>query len=475
MAPDRALSPLGARLPWIALGAGLALGALALGLTLWSKQLTKEAGRAECAARAQTLALTVQAALDQRGHAPGDGFLARWEVRDGRVLGADPPPPGWAQAIADHARPTSLALSLPGGSRVATYVPSAAPGQGVLIEWDRARLRTELIEPALSEAGQGRYVATLVSPRHELSAGFPAQAQSPLFPPLSDWSVVVGYADQSATRSALRLQTALLVTLALGLVGALLTSVLAGLRQSERRAARARIREQFLTRATHELQTPLALLRASAETLQGGLALTAAEQERCLRIMLREEGRLTRTIRRLLRTLRWESGDAGLLTEWGPPSQALREAAESLRGPLGDGGIELSLALAACEGEAPLELLSDTTTELLMNALKHASGASRVSVRLSQVSPTRARLEVADDGPGFSAGDEERAFQPGARASSQTPGSGLGLALLREGWGALGGEIRALPGPGARFEVLVPLRPTPASPARATNPSDGSP
>ena len=447
----------GRRLPLIGLGAGLALGALALGLTLWSKQLTKEAGRAECAARAQTLALTVQAALEQRVRDPGARPLARWQVQGGVAQGEPSPPPGWAQALALHRGSSSLALSLPGGSRVATYYPDSAPGAGILVEWDRDRIRAELIEPALHDAGQGRYQATLISPSEELSAEFPARAQSPLFPPLADWSVAVGYADQSATRRALRLQTTLLVALASGLLAVLVLSVLAGLRSAERRAARARMREHFLTRATHELQTPLALLRASAETLQAGLDLDPADRERCLQIVLREEGRLTRTIRRLLRTLRW-SGDATLLREWTPPGPVIQDSAEALRGALADAGLELTLELAELEGLAPRDLLADTITELLSNALKHAAGASWVRVSLSQAGPGRARLEVCDDGPGLRGDELSAAFRPGARGAEEVPGSGLGLALLREGWGALGGEVQAHAAAGGRFAVLLPLR-----------------
>lgn len=449
------------RTPWLTLGAGTALALLALGLALWSKELTKEARRAECSARAQTIALRVRQRLESRLQTEGGGALARarWSVAGGRIAPAEPeqsaPPPAWVRALRQHEGPSPLSLSQPGGARAATYLPRG-PAGGQLVEWDLARVEAEVIGPALAEAGEGRYASVLLVRGQPEPTEFRARAQSPLFPPLGHWSVGVGFADRSAVSRDLRIQTALLSLLVVGLLGALVASALASARRSRRRAQRVLIRDQFLVRATHELQTPLALLRAAAETLERGAASEPADRERCLAIVLREEQRLTTTIRRLLRTLRWESGEAADLARWGPPAPAVEEAAEVLRAPLCEAGLALELDLGELEGEAPVDLLGDTLTELLSNALKHARGATRVQVSLKSVPGGRASLEVVDDGPGLA--NPELAFQPFRQEQGATPGSGLGLALLHEGWSLLGGRI-SVSGPGARFRVEVPLRP----------------
>jgi signal transduction histidine kinase len=454
----------GPRNLWLTLVTGTALAVLALGLGLWSKELTKEARRAECSARAQTIALHVRQRLEQRLRVSGGGDLvrARWTVRAGEVRAgeagagdsaADPPPADWIAALAKHEGASPLSLSQPGGVRAATFLPRG-PQHGELVEWDLVRVQAEVIGPALAEASEGRYASVLLVRGQPEPTEFRARAQSPLFPPLGHWSVGVGFADRSAVSRDLRIQTGLLSVLVIGLLGTLVASVLASARRSRRRAQRVLIRDQFLARATHELQTPLALLRAAAETLERGAAAEPADRERCLAIVLREEGRLTTTIRRLLRTLRWESGEAADLARWGPPAAAVEEAAELLRAPLSEAGIQLSLEVAQLSGEAPVDLLSDTVTELLSNALKHAQGASGVRVALS-AEAGRALLEVGDDGPGLATPD--LAFQPFRQAEGATPGSGLGLALLHEGWTLLGGKI-SVEGPGARFRVEVPLR-----------------
>lgn len=465
-----------ARYPWLTLVTGTALAVLALGLGLWSKELTKEARRAECSARAQTIALHVRQRLEQRLRVDGGGDLARarWKVSGGQVSRSYPRdldplsgssvgrlPEAWAAALAKHEGQSPLSLSEPGGARAATFLPYGPflpPGQapsGQLVEWDLGKVEAEVIGPALAEASEGRYASVLLVRGQPEPTEFRARAQSPLFPPLGHWSVGVGFADRSAVSRDLRIQTGLLSVLVLGLLGTLVASVVASARRNRRRAQRVLIRDQFLARATHELQTPLALLRAAAETLERGAAEAPADRERCLAIVLREEGRLTTTIRRLLRTLRWESGEAADLARWGPATASVVEAAEPLREPLGEAGIELELEVAELTGEAPVDLLGDTVTELLSNALKHAGGASQVRVALREEAGW-ALLEVSDDGPGLAS--PEIAFQPFRQESEgATPGSGLGLALLHEGWTLLGGKI-SVEGPGARFRVEVPLR-----------------
>ncbi|MBL4844384.1 MAG: HAMP domain-containing histidine kinase [Planctomycetes bacterium] len=460
----------GLRTSWVTLAAGAALAALALGLALWSKELTKEARRAECSARAQTITLRVQRTLEERLRGGTAGALARtkWSVKQGQVgEGVPPPPAAWLEALARHQGATTLSLSEAGGGRAASYLPAGTPGEGLLVEWNLKHVEREVIGPALSEAGAGRYAAVLLLEGDPEPTTFRARAQTPLFPPLASWSVGVGFADRSAVSRDLRIQTGLLSALVLGLLLALVVSLMASARRVRRRAQRALVRDQFLVRATHELQTPLALLRAAAETIQTGSASDPEARERCLAIVVREQERLTRTIRRLLRTLRWESWEAADLARWGPLVPALGDAAEALRPALREAGLELELELGDLEREAAVDLAADTVTELLSNALKHAEGATRVVVRLSLLSGTRALLEVQDDGPGLDApiGAPESFTQ----AEGSTPGSGLGLALLREGWTLLGGQItladrQAADAPGsegkrgALFRVEIPLR-----------------
>ncbi len=90
--------------------------------------------------------------------------------------------------------------------------------------------------------------------------------------------------------------------------------------------------------------------------------------------------------------------------------------------------------------EADPTLLARAIGALLDNARRHAGGAARLVVRARV---HRVRFEVEDDGPGFAAGDEERAFAPFWRARGGADGVGLGLALVRRIAEAQGGEAGA--------------------------------
>ncbi len=88
--------------------------------------------------------------------------------------------------------------------------------------------------------------------------------------------------------------------------------------------------------------------------------------------------------------------------------------------------------------------------ELLLNAVKHASG-SAVDLSLACVAEETVRLVVADKGPGFC---------PSALAAQRPRAGGFGLANLRDRVAALGGELRieSAPGQGARLTLLTPIR-----------------
>lgn len=108
--------------------------------------------------------------------------------------------------------------------------------------------------------------------------------------------------------------------------------------------------------------------------------------------------------------------------------------------------------------------LQQLVGNLLDNALKFTPPGGRVAVSLA-ASGNRAVLSVDDSGPGIPPSECELVFRRFWRADAAraTPGSGLGLALVRAVATAAGGNVRCLPSPlgGARFEVTLPLAPPP--------------
>jgi len=451
-----------AALPVVIAGAGALLALLAGGLALQSNHLLRGALRSECLARAGTIVRGAARDLQALGARAARGEQVPEAARVWR-LPPEPgegaaPPPRWSAEVEAYAGPAPLALTYVGASgrrRAATWFPAAAAGAGgVLVEWDLEEVRRAVLAPRLDDDGE-RYVAGLVEAgRSPEDLPFRPRAIAALAAPLESWRVAVGLRDAGALRRELRLQTALLGLLAAGLLALLGGSLYAYVGQERRRAREAAAREQLLARATHELQTPLALLRAAAETIARGAAGEPADLARCLAIVGREEERLTRAVRRLLRYLRLEAGAGerdALLGARAPVGEVVVQAAEEARAALEGSGLELAVEVdpLAAERGAPGELVRDTVAELLANARRHARGATRVEVRV-ELRGEECVVRVSDDGAGVP--DPGALFEPWASAG----GGGLGLALLREGWSLAGGRIAWVPSSGgAAFEVAL--------------------
>lgn len=457
---------------WLVGGAGVLLGVLALTLTAWSKGLVKDTLRYGCTefgARQQVLTadllnrLQLEAGLgllggvdplgDPRKEVPAE-VAACWTYEGGELVARHPaeadPSPAFAQLVT---QPSDAAAAIQGEVlRGASWRPTLdrrlkeareRGPTGTLVEWDLPRL-AEAISRQLAAESDERYVAELLT-RADMEPSFRSQAELALPEPISTWTVAVGLRDPDAERTAVRLQTFALGALVVWLLGVLGWGLWRG---SQRQRAERELRlqrEQLLVRTTHELQTPLALLRAACESIQNG-AVEGADRERALGIVVREEARLTEAIRRLLRHLRLENAPR----ELAPVSQVVREACEAERPTLAAHGLELELELdASAEGlSAPAEFVADLVRELCANARKHASGARRLRVSLT-ARGTTARLRYADDGPGF--------------ASTGVGTGGLGVLLLQDGLSRLGGTLTrgASPLGGAQVEVSLPCQRTP--------------
>jgi signal transduction histidine kinase len=201
-----------------------------------------------------------------------------------------------------------------------------------------------------------------------------------------------------------------------------------------------------LASASHELRSPLARIRVAIELLGG------AEGDELRARVARDVAELDALIGELLLASRLDALEAGQALDRREPVDLLGLAAE-----------EAARTGAECSGE-PTTIAGDPTLlrrlirNLLENARRHARGAS-VELEVASHSPGRARISVADRGPGVAESERERIFEPFYRpagASESKDGSfGLGLALVRQIARHHGGDARCLAreGGGTIFEV----------------------
>jgi signal transduction histidine kinase len=107
------------------------------------------------------------------------------------------------------------------------------------------------------------------------------------------------------------------------------------------------------------------------------------------------------------------------------------------------------------DGDRVLQVI----TNLLKNAFRWTPDGGKIDVALD-ASNGFVRVDVIDTGPGISAVDQRRIFNP--FVSHDTQGTGLGLPIARELAGALGGriELETAPGEGSRFRLVLPAQHT---------------
>ena len=217
-----------------------------------------------------------------------------------------------------------------------------------------------------------------------------------------------------------------------------------------------RARAELVAVVTHDLRTPLSVIRGHLELLAEGSARRGSLSD-----ALEQVERLDTMVDRILASVREDR-----------PGLAVRRSRFDLRAAVAaavTGATPLArrhrLSGPRREGtplwaRADRRRTAEVIAGLIHNATKYAPAGTRIAVRLSR-GRDRAIVRVADEGPGVRPEDRRRIFEPFVRAgdSSAVPGSGIGLYASRRVVEAQGGDIwheDAASG-GSVFAFSVPL------------------
>ncbi len=221
---------------------------------------------------------------------------------------------------------------------------------------------------------------------------------------------------------------------------------------------------RFTAEASHELKTPLALVRLHAEKLSR--SALSAEQSLQLQSLLAELQRLQKIIDDLLLLSRTDAGEMPLDRKVQNPRDLVAEFAEDAQALAEDRGLRLHLA-ANDSGVAIYDApwLRRVLLNLLSNALKFSPPGGTLTLA-STIARNRWSVSLEDEGPGVPPEALERIFerfvQLGGRPSGpsgSSDGAGLGLAIARSIVTLHGGRIWAENRPdrsGLRLTIELP-------------------
>ena len=230
-----------------------------------------------------------------------------------------------------------------------------------------------------------------------------------------------------------------------------------------REAHLSRLKSDFVANVSHELKTPLALIRLFAETLELGRVPTEDKARQYYRVINKESQRLTQLINNILDFSRIEAGRKEYRFAPTNVGRIVNDVLEAYRFQIEQQGFEITVDVEPdlAEVEADSEALGQALLNLVNNAIKYSRETKSIALAVRGAGD-RVAISVADRGIGVPKAEQRKIFEKFYRGEAslvhETKGSGLGLSLVEHIMEAHGGsvEIESTPGKGSTFTLVLP-------------------
>jgi signal transduction histidine kinase len=226
----------------------------------------------------------------------------------------------------------------------------------------------------------------------------------------------------------------------------------------------SRMKSEFVSNVTHELKTPLSLIRMFGETLDSGIVTEEKKRREFYSIIRKESERLTHLINNVLDFSKIDTGKKDYYFEEADIVSTVRQSLEAYRFHIRDSGFEIESKLP--EESVMISIDKDAISQaflnLLSNAVKYSEERKYIYVEVRKESQS-VIVSVKDHGVGIAKEELKKIFDKFYRVPNpmkkQPRGSGLGLTLTKHIVEAHKGkiEVESEPGKGSRFTIRLPL------------------
>ncbi|MDO3678293.1 sensor histidine kinase [Paenibacillus ehimensis] len=191
--------------------------------------------------------------------------------------------------------------------------------------------------------------------------------------------------------------------------------------------------KEFVSNASHELKTPLSIVKGFAEGLRDGIS--ESKRERYLEVILDETGKMEDLVKDMLELTKLESKTIKLKKSRFMVSELIEDIVDKLSHHLNEKGLRV-VHMAA--GEHPVyadqSKIEQVLFNILINAIRHAVPGSEITVRIESDGE---RIRVAIDNEGENIPEDqlddiwERFYRAERSRNRKTGGTGLGLAIVK--------------------------------------------
>ncbi|MBQ0959513.1 sensor histidine kinase [Ideonella sp. 4Y11] len=193
--------------------------------------------------------------------------------------------------------------------------------------------------------------------------------------------------------------------------------------------------KRFVRDSSHQLRTPLAVLKAQVQSARrGDLPAEAALEE--IGQTVERATELANQMLALAKVAQLRRQDDAPVTDW---AEVVRQLALDMAPLMAERELDVAVDLQAAPVRAHEWALRELSRNLIHNAVKHGPPHSGLTITLLS-DGRHAALTIADGGPGISEVQRQRLFQPFSAGDTRS-GSGLGLSICHDVVLALGGQI----------------------------------